>query len=202
MTEQNMNGETVQANEWASPGETIAALRAARTSHPLTTTYESDAYDGAMAKAILPGAALEAGEADALAAERAASGATMVAVQNDVRAITQRIDYLREQLDRHSFDPRTGQRVSALPAHIEAAHSVELQGLLEEIDVSYRTLNAIQQRDAKAAAQRQLSDEADAMAVEFHGHNPARKAALDKAMLDVEASITAQRILSRKYGLG
>ena len=184
----------------ATVEETFAALRAGRTSHPATTTRVAGAYDGASARATLPGAVLDAGDAEVIAADRAASGAKLGDVVNDINRLESRIGFLRERLAEGRHDPRTGTRTNTVQGTLRESFEVELAGLTEEVGVAALTRLAVMARQAREAQHDQVRIENDAAETEWVNGSPERAAALKNAKLKIEAEQLARWSLSRQYG--
>jgi hypothetical protein len=187
-------------NAPASAEDTFAALRAGRTSHPATRIKVTEAYEGASARVAQPGAVLDAGDAEVIAAQRAASGARLGDVVNDINRLTSRIGYLQERLGEGRHDPRTGTRVDAVQGTLRAGFETELASLTEELWVSEQTRLAVLSRQARDAAREQTRVENDAAEADFVNGSKERAAALHAAKLKIEAEKMAEWLLRRQYG--
>lgn len=196
MTEQT-NTETL-----ATPAEVFASLRAARQGHAATTSRVTDVYDGLSVRVSQAGAVLEDGDSEALARQRADNGASLSGAMNDVSAITGRVNFLQAKLADGAHDPRTGEWRGTLQPHLKAAFEVELSGLREELTTALRTVEEVKARQAHEQAAERVRVENDAAVHEFTNGDPARKAALDKALLAKESEFMAEYLLKRQYGLG
>jgi len=197
MTEMN----TAPAFEPASFEDTISGLRANRPSHPLGTVRQNDGYDGQMATAFVPGAALDSdAEVEALAHERSASGVSIAQVENDLAAVEKRLAFIDEQLARTAYDPRVKAEVSILSAHLREAFENERASLAEERSVALATRTAVQARRAREAERSASVTEAEAAEFEWTQGDPRRAQMLKEAKERLEAEQIAAWSLGRRYG--
>ncbi len=195
------NTTNTSADDLATPEETMATLRRGRTSHPLATSSVHGDYEGGSFNMMEGGAVLSEGDADVIAAERANTGITRATINNTIAAVTQRATWIKDQLARQSFD-RVGNAHQHVTGHLRQNFENELASLAEELDVSNRTLQSIAERDRQANTRQRMNVEADAIEFEFTQGNRERAEALRKAQLDVEAKLTAERVLKLRYGIG
>ncbi len=183
-----------------TPAETFEALRRGRTSHPASSVRVSGGYEGLSVRLSAGGAVLEDGDSEALAQARADNGASLSGARNDVSVLEGRINYLQGRLSEGQHDNRTGAFAPALTGTARVSFETELASLSEELRTAHATVAAVSARVARGQQAEQTRVENDAVVTEFANNDPARKAALDKALLDREAGVMADWLLRRRYG--
>lgn len=185
----------------ASHADTIATLRAGRTSHPkFRITQDGDDF-ASIRIATADDAALTEDEEIAEAIRRGTAFVPPGRIRDELRQIDTRAAWLVERLGAGAYNQQTGAWESAVRPDLRASFEAELKGLKATRSASEKALLAAEEAEKMRAERQQQLDEAEDVELEFHGHDQRRKALLNDAMEKIQAEIVARRVLAKRYGL-
>ena len=136
---------------------------------------------------------------DALALE-AATRSPDNDFSGEVRVLNARTEKLRERLDAVTYDQTTGEPIPVLQGKERAAAMAEARQIGRQARISAAASLHAAAIKAERLAMRDRETHEKALRHAWHGNDPTRKEALDRALLDIEARTLAEKIHALRNG--
>jgi hypothetical protein len=110
------------------------------------------------------------------------------------RAAVERYKSVQARLDAHTFDRQTGAKVHAVTGDQRKALELQARQAGQEVVLSAFTAQAVGQARTERAERKKAQEAEEAALFAIAGTDPARRAALEEALLRVEMEDVARRI--------